>query len=352
MHEPKAQREGTNSVGRSTAVVETVTTRLGTRLFHDFLRATFRRSFDLVARAYDRNIMTQGQILRFCGRVNKFLPKVLLPPLPGTRLRPVDLQDFRAEWVWGPGIDDPGSAADPAAVLYLHGGGLLIGGLRTHRGMVARVARGCGAPVLNVEYRQIPHGARIEDTLEDCFAAYRLLLAEGIPAERIVLAGDSVGAGLCFFLALSCRERGLPAPRAIAAISPFAEFDLAEKLAHPNNKSEGFCSADVYSLSVRWAVESAGGIAPGWSLRNRDFSDLPPVFLQVGSHEVLRLDSELIVERCQVAGVPVKLQIWDRALHDFHMDAHIFPDGFDAIDEFSSFIRNALHDAPGAGRWF
>ncbi|KAA8885702.1 alpha/beta hydrolase [Nocardia colli] len=349
MLKSEAGRAEKNKIANGMAdVVETVTTRRGARLFHNFTRATFRRLLDLTVWEYDHDLISQRLILRACGLVTRTFSKALLQPPPGTRLRRVDFGDFEAEWVWVPGVDDPDVAADPAVILYFHGGGLLVGGLGTHRGIAARMARGSGAAVLDVAYRQIPDGARIEDTLEDCYSAYRYLLDRGIPAERIVLAGDSVGAGLCFYLAFIARERGLAMPQAIAAISPFAEFDLAEKLAHPNNKSEGFCSANFYSLCVRWAVQVDGKVDPFWSLAGRDFAGLPPVFIQVGSAEVLLLDSELIVERCLAAEIPVRLQVWDRVLHDFHLDAALFPDGFDAIDELSSFIRDAFGHAPAS----
>ncbi|MBN7304814.1 alpha/beta hydrolase [Mycobacteroides abscessus subsp. bolletii] len=323
-------------------LVERIATRRATRIFHEFIRVTLRKLLDLVAWAYRRERITRQQIVSACKYSNKTISSVLLQPAPGTRSRMLDLQGFRAEWIWGQGMEDPDLQLERSAILYLHGGGLLIGDLSTHRGLVAQIAQRSAIPVLNVEYRQITHGVTIDETLKDCLASYRYLLQQGIPATKIVLAGDSVGAGLCFFLALSARHSSLPMPGAIAAISPFVEFNLSKKLAHSNNKSEGVCSAEFYSLPVQWAIEKGGMLDPAWSLNEQNFVDFPPVFIQVGSHETLLLDSELIVERCAQAGVSVKMQIWEKALHDFHMDAHMFRDGFDAIEELSSFIYAAV----------
>jgi epsilon-lactone hydrolase len=98
------------------------------------------------------------------------------------------------------------AGADPGrAVLYLHGGGYLIGSRRTHRGLAAEIAIASGAPVHLLEYRLGPEHVH-PAALEDAHAAYRELLERGIDPKSIVLAGDSAGGGLAVALAMRLRD--------------------------------------------------------------------------------------------------------------------------------------------------
>src|SRR6185369_14605925 len=80
-------------------------------------------------------------------------------------------------------------------ILYLHGGGYVVGSLNTHREIAARFGRAAGCRVVTVDYRlapEYPHPAAVDDAV----AAYRWLLAEGATPARLAIAGDSAGGGL------------------------------------------------------------------------------------------------------------------------------------------------------------
>ncbi|RPH80503.1 MAG: alpha/beta hydrolase, partial [Candidatus Rokuibacteriota bacterium] len=94
-----------------------------------------------------------------------------------------------AEWLRPPG------ARTDAAVLYLHGGGYVIGSPRSHRHLAAAIARAAGTPSLLVDYRLAPEHP-FPAALDDALAAYEWLLARGIAPEQVVVAGDSAGGGL------------------------------------------------------------------------------------------------------------------------------------------------------------
>src|ERR1700712_3710873 len=104
-------------------------------------------------------------------------------------VQPVDANGVPAEWTATPDAD-----AD-SAILYLHGGGYVIGSLDSHRHLAAEAGRAAGARTLAVDYRlapEHPFPAPVADTL----SAYRYLLNSGINPNRIALAGDSAGGGL------------------------------------------------------------------------------------------------------------------------------------------------------------
>ncbi|TLG00350.1 alpha/beta hydrolase [Nocardia cyriacigeorgica] len=316
------------------------------RCAHWLSRATLRRFFDLAVWIDEHGLLTPGQSMF----VARWLETVVAPlrPARGTRLRRIAFENFRAEWVWDDASGLPGEGDEPAAILYFHGGGFVSCGLNTHRRMVARIARVAGSPLLQVDYRQIPQ-AHITETIDDCVAAYGYLLDLGIPAERIIVMGDSAGGGLAFAMALAARTRSLPMPAGIVAISPWADYDSTHRRAHPNDQLDALLGADAYALPVKWGIMRGGRLDPMWSPVNHDFTGLPPVLIQVGSTEVLVADVELLAARCAAAAVPVQVQIWDSAFHVFQVAADVLPDARQAIGDIGAFVRAVL-DTAGAHR--
>ncbi|MGH3724707.1 MAG: alpha/beta hydrolase [Mycobacterium sp.] len=305
------------------------------RFSHSAARLLLRPALEGLARAAARypSLRTKGF------RVTNFIELAALPLRPsfGTRRRIVRFPQFRAEWLWHKMIPDP---EDPqqGAILYFHGGAFILGGLHSHRRMTARIARAAGMRLLAVDYRQLPLG-HITDSVADAVDAYRYLLTLGFDADRIVFAGDSAGGGLAFGTALAARELGLPTPGGIAAISPWADLDCAAKKAHPNEAHDAMLSGFILSIPGEMGMARDGRLEPAWSPVNHDFTGMPPVFIQVGSLEVLLVDAELLAQRCAEAHVPCTVQIWDHAVHDFQMGADILPDARAAIDDMAHFIR-------------
>src|SRR5712664_1277891 len=117
----------------------------------------------------------------------------------------------------------PPSAEAGRVVLYLHGGGYVIGSPRSHRHLAAAIAGAAGASALALDYRLAPEHP-FPAALDDAIAAYRWLLGQGIAPGRIVLAGDSAGGGLTVATLVALRDRGLPRPAAGVCISPWVDL--------------------------------------------------------------------------------------------------------------------------------
>ena len=133
-------------------------------------------------------------------------------------MQTVDAHGVRAEWTSTPDADRS------SAILYLHGGGYVIGSLDSHRHVAAEVGRASGARTLAVDYRlapEYPFPAPVEDTL----AAYRYLLENDIQPKHIALAGDSAGGGLVVGALLAICEAGLPLPGCGWCISPWVDME-------------------------------------------------------------------------------------------------------------------------------
>ena len=140
-------------------------------------------------------------------------------------LAPVKRQVVSAGGVPAEWLDGPGARPD-RAVLYLHGGGYVLGGVDSHRDLIARLSAATGARGLGLNYRLAPEHP-FPAAVEDAVAAYRFLLAQGLAPERLAIAGDSAGGGLTAATLVALRDRKLPLPAAAALLSPWVDLEGA-----------------------------------------------------------------------------------------------------------------------------
>jgi acetyl esterase/lipase len=123
-----------------------------------------------------------------------------------------------AEWICAPGVNTA------SVTLYLHGGGYVLGSMRTHRVMLAQLSRASGCSVLGLEYRLAPEHP-FPTPVEDTLAAYRWLLTRGYDPRKIVLGGDSAGGGLVVAAMVAMRYFGEPLPAAGVCLSPWVDME-------------------------------------------------------------------------------------------------------------------------------
>lgn len=222
-------------------------------------------------------------------------------------------------------------------VLYLHGGGFLVGGTHLHRQMTARFAAELGAEVLAVTYRKLP-AHPIATSVADSVEGYRYALDQGIQPENIAIMGDSAGGYLALMTAIELRRQGLPRPAGVVAMSPLADWGL------PPLASPGSCA--VFPRTARdmfraFAVRAAGGEQPE-SPAHCDLTGLPPTLIQAGTAELLHPDAELIAQRLADHGVPCELQVWAEQVHVFQAAAALTPEAAAAVAEIGRFLDRAL----------
>jgi acetyl esterase/lipase len=140
------------------------------------------------------------------------------PTAADITIEPVTANGVPAEWGATP------DAARDSAILYLHGGGYVIGSLVSHRHMVSEMGRAAGTRTLALDYRlapEHPFPAPVEDTV----AGYRFLLSQGLAPDRIALAGDSAGGGLVVAALVAIRQAGLQQPACGWCISPWVDME-------------------------------------------------------------------------------------------------------------------------------
>jgi acetyl esterase/lipase len=231
----------------------------------------------------------------------------------------------------------PRGAAPERTVLYLHGGGYVIGSAAAYRDVIARLAVGARARVIAIDYRLAPEHL-FPAQQADCLAAARALLLEASP-ERLALAGDSAGGALAVATLCALRDAGERLPAAAVLLCPWTE-PLAAGGSMERNADADFADRE---LLVSW-VEATGGDArdPRLSVTGANLAGLPPLLVQVGGAELLYDQAQRFVERASAAGVTVVLEEYAEMFHDWHLHASLLPEGAAALEAAGRFLRERL----------
>jgi monoterpene epsilon-lactone hydrolase len=259
----------------------------------------------------------------------------VFPTPPEVKVEVVTAPDRPAEWLTPPG------ARTDAVVLYLHGGGYVIGSPRSHRHLAAAIARAAGTRALLLDYRLAPEHP-FPAGLEDAVAAYQWLLAGGVAPARIVVTGDSAGGGLTMATLLALRERGLPRPAAAVCISPWV--DLTNSAASYATKAavDPIVTLDSIALLTQAYIGTRDPKQPLVSPLYADLRNLPPLLIHVGSDEVLLDDALGLAARARTAGVDVTIREWPAMIHVWHWFLSMLDEAGQAIDEIGAFVQARL----------
>ncbi len=248
-------------------------------------------------------------------------------PPPGTVVRPVTAGGVPAL------VISPGEPSEPT-VLYLHGGGYVLGsafGYQPHAGALAAAAR---SAVLLPDYRLAPEHP-FPAAVNDSLSAYRWLLERGIPAEQITVAGDSAGGGLVMSLLLTLKLEGAPLPGGAVIFCPWVDLALKE----PSGTTAPLAAADE---ARRCAAAYLGGHPiddPIVDPLNADLSGLPPMLIQAATGDARLADARALADRASHHGVDARLQLFPVDAHAFQLFWSFLPEAADAIEAAGEFIR-------------
>lgn len=264
---------------------------------------------------------------------------------------PTDVRRTPTELAGRPAIrvepDGARGQARPGTILYFHGGSFSLGSPETGMVNTANLVRRTGVPALSLDYRLAPEHP-FPAAIEDCVAAYRSLLDAGADPASIVFAGDSAGGGLAVTTSLAARDAGLPLPAALLAFSPC--FDHTRSGASMISK-EGI---DPYFTgeSMDYTAEMyLAGQDPAQPLLapavHADLTGLPPILLQVGTHELLLDDAVRFAARAVEAEVDVILDVTAGVPHVFQAFAGVLGEADQALDRAALFLTQHLGAASG-----
>ena len=240
-----------------------------------------------------------------------------------------------AEWTSTPG------AARDAAVLYVHGGGYVIGSLDSHRHLVAETGRAANTVALALDYRLAPEHP-FPAAVDDAVAGYRFLLGQGFKPGRIAIAGDSAGGGLVVAAMVAIREAGLAQPGCGWCLSPWIDMEglggSMDSKADDDPMVQKPGLLDMAALYLAGADPRSPLAAPLYA----DLAGLAPLLIQVGAAETLLDDAVRLAQRAGATDVPVDLQIWPEMVHVWPLFHPELAAGRRALDAAGAFIRQAL----------
>jgi epsilon-lactone hydrolase len=223
-------------------------------------------------------------------------------------------------------------------ILYFHGGVYVIGSAAQTVPLVSDLARRARAKAVTVDYRLAPEHP-YPAAVDDARAAYEGLLAQGVDAGQIALAGESAGGGLAVATLLALRDAGTPLPSSAFLMSPYADLTLSGETILGNQSIDPILTPEGLRLRVPDYVGDADASDPQISPIFGDLSGLPPLLIQVGSHEILLSDALRLAGRAAMDEVPVTLEVTPGVPHVFQGFAAMLDEGDAALDRASTFLK-------------
>ena len=247
-------------------------------------------------------------------------------------------------------VHRPSQAGDAAlpAVLWLHGGGFLLGSPKQDDALCRRIADELGALVVAPVYRLAPEHP-FPAALDDAYAALTWLAKrDDVDESRVAVAGASAGGGLSAQVALHARERGEVRLAAQILVYPMLDDRTVQRT---DLDERGFRLWDNRSNRIGWssylgheagAPEASPIAVPS---RNEDLQGLPPTWIGVGSLDLFRDEDVAYAEALRAAGVPCETIVVDGVFHGF--DGVV--QGSAATRRFRESMFAAMKEVAGAG---
>jgi acetyl esterase/lipase len=254
--------------------------------------------------------------------------------LDGVQSGPVAMPDVDDKWIIVPaGVGDVrvrivrphGAAGVLPAVLYVHGGGWVLGNAGTHDRLVRELAVGTGAAVVFVEYDRSPE-ARYPVAIEQAYATAQWITkegaGEGLDATRLAVAGDSVGGNMTAALTIMAKRRG-----DVRFVHQSLYYPVTDAGQDTGSYREFADGPHLTARAMAWfwdayttdPAQRAEITASPLRATLEDLAGLPPAFVVVDENDVLRDEGEAYARRLTAAGVPTTSVRYNGTLHDFMM---------------------------------
>ncbi len=221
-------------------------------------------------------------------------------------------------------------------VLHLHGGAFVLPPM--HRASAAVLSGRTGMPVFLPRYRR-PPAHPFPAAGDDALAAYRVLLARGVPAERIRLSGDSAGGFLALALLGDLGRAGLPLPAAVHLMSPLIDLTGESAIRCDNVQRDPVSSPRLIVRTNKAYVGETSLSDPRLDLFAADSSGWPPILIQIGETECLTEENMAFAEHVNAAGGHCELQLWPAQTHGFPVNGlNRIPEARIAFDHAVAFL--------------
>jgi len=223
-------------------------------------------------------------------------------------------------------------------ILYFHGGVFVIGSADASVPLVADLARRSNAKVVSVDYRLAPENP-YPAAVEDARTAYEGLLTQGVEPSSIAISGESAGGGLAVALLLAIRDAAMPMPSSAFLMSPYADLTLSGSTMLDKQDVDPLFTEEALRRRVGDYVAGANPSDPFISPVFGDLRGLPPMLIQVGSHEILLSDAIRLAGRAAEADVAIALEVTPGVPHVFQAYAAVLDEGEAALNRAAAFLK-------------
>ncbi|MEC9247727.1 MAG: alpha/beta hydrolase [Pseudomonadota bacterium] len=226
-------------------------------------------------------------------------------------------------------------------ILYLHGGGYVMGSSKSHRALLERLCVSFGGSVFSVDYRlapEFPFPAALDDVLN----VYNWFLRDGLSPGQLVVAGDSAGGGLALATLINIREEGLPQPACGMFISPWTDLAVTGESIESCAAIDPIVNKETLVKFRSMYLNGALATTPLASPLYANLQGLCPILIQVGGSEILLDDSLRLASKLKEVEVDTCLQIWDDMIHVWHIFSPVLDKGKEAIKVLASYANNHI----------
>jgi monoterpene epsilon-lactone hydrolase len=246
-------------------------------------------------------------------------------------------------------------------LVYLHGGGYVIGDIygelfdtfrysissflyimTGYSGFECHLSQLFNVTILHLEYRLSPEHP-LPGAVEDTIAIYRALIRDGISPSQLIIMGDSAGGGLSLLTIQALIARQLPVPRSVITLSPWADLSISSESYTRNRLTDIFLKSDI----MKWMVELIMGTnhsqlssaSPVVSPLFGSFEGFPPMYINVGTAEILEDDSRRVFKKAQEAGVDVTFEEGVHLMHVYPIFYSYYPEARNTLDNINKWIQ-------------
>lgn len=225
-------------------------------------------------------------------------------------------------------------------LLYLPGGAYCFGSFKTHRALIARIARAAHCKAIGINYAKAPEEP-FPKAIEDGIKVYKQLIADGY--KNIILGGDSAGGGLALALTLEIMNQQLQMPSNLVLIAPWTDLTMSGDSIKSKADVDPMLPAHLLGFFAEKYYTTHDPTNPLISPLFADFKGFPPTLIQVGTSEVLLDDSIRVANKMKLANVTVELDVWNNMMHVWHYLGGIIPEANQAIEKIGNFIKNNVN---------
>lgn len=222
-------------------------------------------------------------------------------------------------------------------VLYLHGGAFCLRAPHIYRGFLAQLCKASNAIGVLPDYRLAPKHPYPTAAL-DCFGVYQQLLEQGYDSANIAIVGDSAGGSLTLTTLLQIRQNELPMPACAVMLSPAADATFSGKSYFENAGKDPMFHVASLLFFRDYYLQGALPTDAMASPLTQPFSDYPPLYVSVGSTELLRDTAVAIAEKANGEDIEVELDVWPGLCH-VHQLMSFLPESKPAVANMLAFIN-------------